>query len=99
MLTHPHPRLRLVPRVRPRVGVNKSNTRMADLLARRETAFVLWHVPHSNPPPELIIGWLQPGTPLMLIGQQSFQLRPAAGFTDLWEMPAAECNLVDGWVY
>lgn len=72
---------------------------MADLLARRESAFVLWHVLHPNPPPRLIIGWLQPGTPLGLIGQQTFDLRPAAGFADLWEIPATECNLVEGWVY
>ena len=72
---------------------------MADLLARRETAFVLWHVTQPSPPPELIIGWLQPGTPLTLIGEQTFVLRRVPGFTDLWEIPAAECNLVDGWIY
>jgi 1,4-alpha-glucan branching enzyme len=71
---------------------------MADLLARRETAFVLWHVA-ASPPPLLIIGWLQPGTPLSIIGERQLPLRAVAGFDDLWELPAAECQLNDGWVY
>ena len=72
---------------------------MADLLTRKETAFVLWHAAASQAPPALVIGWLQPGTPLSLIGEQRLPLRPVAGFSDLWELPAAECGLMDGWVY
>ena len=72
---------------------------MADLLARRDTAFVLWPVDTAAPAPELIVGWLQPGTPLALIGEQTLAMRPVAGLPDLWEIPAAECNLVDGWIY
>ena len=72
---------------------------MADLLARRETAFVLWHFTQYGPPPRLIIGWVQPGTPLQLVGEQSLALRPVPGFADLWELPASECGLIDGWIY
>ncbi|MEJ1962424.1 MAG: alpha amylase [Gammaproteobacteria bacterium] len=72
---------------------------MADLLTRRETAFVLWHLTRTEPPPRLIIGWIQPGTPLQLVGEQSLALRPVPGFDDLWELPASECGLIDGWVY
>ncbi|MEP7242350.1 MAG: alpha-amylase family glycosyl hydrolase [Gammaproteobacteria bacterium] len=72
---------------------------MADLLARRNTAFVLWHVTPAIDVPELLIGWLQPGTPLTLIGEQRLRLRQVAGFPDLWELPAGQCNLNDGWIY
>jgi pullulanase len=72
---------------------------MADLLARRETAFVLWHLTQAEPPPRLIIGWVQPGTPIGLVGEQSLALRRVPGFDDLWELPAIECGLIDGWVY
>ena len=72
---------------------------MADLLARRETAFVLWHLTQAEPPPRLIIGWVQPGTPIGLVGEQSLALRRVPGFDDLWELPAGECGLIDGWVY
>jgi hypothetical protein len=44
---------------------------MADLIARRETAFVLWHPTHAALPPQLVIGWLQPGTPLSLMASRS----------------------------
>jgi len=72
---------------------------MADLLARRESAFVLWHATQAATPPHLIIGWVQPGTPVQLIGEQRLAMRLAVGFDDVWELPAVECNLVDGWVY
>jgi len=75
------------------------DTAMTDLLARRQTAFVLWRLTHTDPPPSLIIGWLQPGTPLQLVGEQSLPMRQVPGFEDLWERPAAECGLVEGWVY
>ena len=72
---------------------------MADLLERRGTAFVLWHLTQEEPPPRLIIGWVQPGTPIGLVGEQSLSMRRVAGFDDLWELPANECGLIDGWVY
>ena len=72
---------------------------MADLLERRGTAFVLWHLTQEEPPPRLIIGWVQPGTPIGLVGEQSLSMRRVVGFDDLWELPANECGLIDGWVY
>src|SRR5207245_2066924 len=34
-----------------------------------------------------------------LTGEKQFDLRPAAGFADLWELPAADCSLTDGQIY
>lgn len=71
----------------------------ANLLARKERAFVLWRVGNANPPPRLIIGQLHLGTPIRFINEQHFTLQPVAGFPDLFEIPAANCNLTDGQVY
>jgi len=71
----------------------------ADILTRKETAFVLWRVGNANPPPTLIIGQLQAGAPSTFMGEQRLPLQLAPGFTDLWEIPAANCNLVDGQIY
>ncbi len=65
---------------------------MADLVVRRETAFVLWHVTQEEPPPWLITGWVQPGTPIGLVGERSLALRRVPGFDDLEEQPANECG-------
>ena len=71
----------------------------ADILQRRSTAFILWRVTNINPPPELIIGQLQPGTPPTLTGLVSFPLVNSAALPDLWSIDAAACGLTDGTVY
>lgn len=72
----------------------------ANLLEKKETAFVLWRVGNSTPPPTLVIGQLQAGNPMTFEQHEKpFELRQVAGFSDLWEIPAAECNLTDGQVY
>ena len=71
----------------------------ANLLARKETAFVLWRVGNTNQPPTLIIGQLHPGTPITFSNERRFTLQPVAGFPELFEIPAADCNLTDGQVY
>ncbi len=71
----------------------------AKLLERKQTAFVLWRVGNTNAPPALIIGQLQGGAPISFAGEQRFPLQRVPGFTDLWEIPAANCNLADGQVY
>src|SRR6266498_3445442 len=71
----------------------------ANLLTRKQTAFVLWRVGNPTPPPALIIGKAKPGNPITFTDEHQFILRPAPGFTDLWEIPAAECNLANGEVY
>lgn len=71
----------------------------ADLLARKETSFVLWHVGNTTPAPSLIIGQLKPGTPINFTNEQEFPLQPVTGFPDLWEIPAAKCNLINGQAY
>jgi hypothetical protein len=72
---------------------------VANLLARKETAFVLWRMGHTTQPPALIIGQLQLGTPITFINEQHFTLQPVPGSPDLFEIPAATCNLIDGQVY
>lgn len=69
------------------------------LLKRKETAFVLWRVGNNTPAPTLVIGQLELGTPIRFIDEQQFALQPVAGFADLFEIDAADCNLVDGQVY
>ncbi|PYT09605.1 MAG: alpha amylase, partial [Acidobacteria bacterium] len=69
-----------------------------DILTRRERNFILWRA-KPTPAPELIIGQLELGAPVAFVGEQRFALQQAAGFPDLWLIPAASCNLVDGQVY
>lgn len=71
----------------------------ANLLMRKEDRFVLWRVGNTNPPPALVIGQLQLGPPVRFVNEQVLTLQPVAGFPDLWEIPAATCNLVDGQIY
>ena len=71
----------------------------ADILQRRSTAFILWRVTNINPPPALVIGQLQPGTPPTLTGRVSFPLVNSAALSDLWSIDAAACGLTDGTVY
>jgi 1,4-alpha-glucan branching enzyme len=71
----------------------------ANLLARKETAFVLWRVGNTNQPPTLIIGQLHPGTPITFSNERRFTLQPVTGFPELFAIPAADCNLTDGQVY
>jgi 1,4-alpha-glucan branching enzyme len=71
----------------------------ADILQKRSTAFVLWRVINPIPPPQLIIGRLQPGTPPTLIGLATFPLLNSAALPDCWSIDAANCGLTDGTVY
>ncbi len=71
----------------------------ADLLKRKANAFVLWRVGNVVTPPALIIGQLQAGAPISLSGERQFPLQLVPGFTDLWEIPAANCKLAEGQVY
>jgi pullulanase len=71
----------------------------ADILALRQHNFVLWRAKHTTPPPALIIGVLQPGAPVSLVGEQSFDLEQSVEFPDLWTIAAADCQLVDDQIY
>lgn len=78
----------------------RKKTIAADLLTRKETSFVLWTVGNTTPAPSLIIGQVKPGAPITLPEEHNkFLLQPVSGFPDLWEIPAAKCNLSDGQVY
>ena len=71
----------------------------ADIFTMKEKNFVLWRGATSNPPPQLIIGKLQPGAPVALVDEQQFNLQQSADFPDLWTIPASQCNLTDDQVY
>ena len=71
----------------------------ADILAQRQHSFVLWRAAASTPPPALVIGQLQPGAPVSLVGEQRFDLKPSLDFPDLWVIAAADCQLADDQVY
>jgi 1,4-alpha-glucan branching enzyme len=71
----------------------------SNLLQRRRSAFVLWRVANTTPPPTLILERVEAGAPLTATGSQEFTMRRVGGFTDLWEIPAQDCALVDGEFY
>jgi len=71
----------------------------ADILQRKETSFVLWRAANVTPPPALVIGELQEGAPVSLTGVRQISLQLVPGFTDLWQVAASNCQLVDGHVY
>lgn len=72
-----------------------------DIFTLKENNFVLWRGAPSDPPPQLIIGKLQPGAPVTLVDEQRFDLKQSDDFPDhdIWIIPAAECNLTEGQVY
>jgi len=71
----------------------------ADILLRKVDRFVLWRPADTSPPPALVIGQLQLGAPVALVSEQRLPLQPAPGFSDLWEIAVARCNLVEGQIY
>jgi glycosidase len=70
----------------------------ADILTQRQDHFVLWRAA-STPPPTLVIGQLQLGAPVSLVGEQRFDLEPSLNFPDLWTIAAADCQLAEDQVY
>jgi pullulanase len=71
----------------------------ADVLTLRKRHFVLWRPARTAPVPALVIGRLQPGAPVTLIGEQRFDLSPSGQHPDLWLLPAQDCGLAEGQVY
>jgi 1,4-alpha-glucan branching enzyme len=70
-----------------------------DLLARRDTRFVLWRPACVSPEPSLLIGPV-PNAPVDPIPElRQIALRRDAGHAELWEVEAAACGLEDGGVY
>jgi 1,4-alpha-glucan branching enzyme len=71
-----------------------------DILARREKEFVLWRAQRAAPAaPEVVIGQLQLGAPVELVGEKRIALRPSAQFPDLWSIAADRCGLAEGQFY
>ena len=69
------------------------------LLQRKRTHFVLWRPRVTNPAPRLVLGTFQAGNPPLLVDMRLLPLRQSAQFSDLWELPAVDCNLTPGGVY
>jgi pullulanase len=66
-----------------------------DLLRRRETHFVLWRPGNLLVTPSLFIGLSKD----VISNFQKIPLMQSSGFSDLWEVAAASCNLQDGKIY
>lgn len=60
---------------------------------------MLWRVAHTDPPPQVVIVQVTDGAPLTLAPVATRALILAKGFDDLWEVPAADCELVEGETY
>jgi pullulanase len=71
---------------------------MSDILARRQTHFVLW-CPTAASPPELIIGHLKNGNPSTFQQLNRLPFQSVYGVQGLWELEAAACGLTDGETY
>jgi pullulanase len=69
------------------------------LLRRKRTHFVLLHPRNMQPAPQVLIGIFQAGNPPSLSSQQAFDLKNSPVSSDVWEIKAADCNLVDGQIY
>ena len=72
----------------------------ADILKRRKTHFVLWGLKSpTTHTPQLVIGEFLAGNPPTLKKKKKHFLKLVSGFSDLWEVSAAECNLTERKVY
>jgi 1,4-alpha-glucan branching enzyme len=70
-----------------------------DLLERRRRAFVLWRPAHDEPAPRLLIGLAPRRKGETVAGLREIPLARDARHPELWQVPAAECGLLDGRVY
>jgi len=70
-----------------------------DLFERRRRAFVLWRPAHDDPAPALLVGPAPQKAGEPISGLREIPLRRDAEHPELWQVPAAECGLVDGRVY
>jgi 1,4-alpha-glucan branching enzyme len=70
-----------------------------DLLQRKQTHFVLWRPGVTDPVPKLVIGTFQPDTPPTLDAPPPFDMKASDISPDLFEIAAADCQLVDGDTY
>lgn len=69
------------------------------LLQRRRTHFVFWRPGANLPPPRLVIGVFKAGTPPTLDHEQTIPLTASRESSEVWEVAAADCHLIDGQVY
>ncbi|MBD1836529.1 alpha amylase [Cyanobacteria bacterium FACHB-472] len=72
---------------------------LPDLLNRKQTHFVLWRPGKIDPPPTLYIGNFQKNSSDEFANFQELDLIQSKEFPEVWEIPAADCNLKDGQVY
>lgn len=71
----------------------------ANLLTRKADAFLLWRVGNTAVAPQLVIGQLKFGNPIMLQDEKRLPLQPVPGFPDFWEIRLGDCGLADGETY
>ncbi|MBD2003951.1 MULTISPECIES: alpha-amylase family glycosyl hydrolase [Cyanophyceae] len=72
---------------------------LPDLLNRKQTHFVLLRPGKIDPPPTLYIGNFQKNSSDEFANFQEFDLIQSKEFPEVWEIPAADCNLKKGQVY
>lgn len=70
-----------------------------DLLNRKKTHFVLWRPAASQSAPALYIGSLDSQSSEQLTNLKEYPLHQSQDFSELWELSAKECNLIEGKVY
>ncbi|MBD1935515.1 MULTISPECIES: alpha-amylase family glycosyl hydrolase [Cyanophyceae] len=71
---------------------------LPDLLNRKQTHFVLWRPGKIDPPATLYIGNFQKNSSDEFAFQE-LDLIQSKEFPEVWEIPAADCNLKNGQVY
>jgi 1,4-alpha-glucan branching enzyme len=72
---------------------------LPDLLNRKQTHFLLWRPGKIDQPPTLYIGNFQKNSSEEFSNFQEFDLIQSKEFPDVWQIPAADCNLKNGQVY
>lgn len=72
---------------------------LPNLLHRKQTHFILWRPGNIQPHPTLYIGYFPADNPNSFANFQEFDLIQSTDFPELWEIPAENCNLIDGQVY
>jgi pullulanase len=69
------------------------------LLTRKRTHFVLLRPRNTQPIPQVVIGTFQPGNPPTLSSERVFTLQNSPTASDVWEIKATDCKLVNGQIY
>jgi 1,4-alpha-glucan branching enzyme len=69
------------------------------LFTMKLAAFVLWRPRDTDTPPTLVIGQFRAGNPPSLADTRRVAFEPSPDHSDVWQVDAARCDLVDGETY